>query len=100
MALKSEEFSARSLSDRNFSSKSKEENSETQKGSVRKRSIFEDQWKTIKNNWLLVAIVLLLVLLPSLFTTSGSFQKALMADSFQGGFGMVESASAMRYYGD
>ena len=106
MALKSEEFSARSLSDRKFSSKSKEENSETQKESVRKRFLFEDQWKTIKNNWLLVLVVLLLlllllVILPGFFTTDGTLQKSLMADSFKVGFrGAVESAQAMRYYED
>ncbi|MDP3990507.1 MAG: DUF4349 domain-containing protein [archaeon] len=101
MALKSEEFSNKSQLSKDTSSKSKEENSWTQKKSIKKRFLLEDQWKTIKNNWLLIAVVLLLVLLPSFFTTSGSFQKALMADSFQGGImGMVESAPAIRYYGE
>lgn len=61
----------------------------------------KDQWKTIKNNWLLVLVVLLLVILPGFFTTDGTFQKSLMVDSFQAGFGgVMESAPAMRYYGD
>src|SRR3989338_6850924 len=61
----------------------------------------KDQWKMIKNNWLLVLVVLLFVILPNFFTTDGTFQKSLMADSFQVGFGgAVESAQAMRYYED
>jgi hypothetical protein len=60
------------------------------------------QWATVKSNWLLIVLVLILIAAMN-FSNIGGISYSLSqssADYAKGGYGMAESAIAPRYYGD